>query len=215
MHRQHRRAGRGDRRHRRRDDRGSRRRLRVGLRLRRRHRRRGSYRRHHRRDDRHRLAHRDVHRGRVADHRDHRDAVDDQRHRPDGAACCLVRRRPGVGRRGAAHLGVAPAGAGWPAPRAAPTRTGYFRRAACGPPASEPRGADLVSDRPGSAPTLPGPAAGWSTAGAGGRRRLGCWRCSGFGGGGLGRRGRGFGGGLRGGRAVAGGLFRCGLAAAE
>jgi hypothetical protein len=155
MHRQHHRAGRGGRRLRRRGGHGNRRRhLRVGRRLRRQHHRRGSYRHHRRRDVRHRPERRDGRRGRQV--ADHRDAADDQQRRLDAAACCLVRRHLGAGRRGAAHPGGVPGDGEWPARRAAPRRTGCFRRVACGPRAWEPPDADLVSGRggSGSAPDL-------------------------------------------------------------
>jgi hypothetical protein len=146
MRRQHHRAGRdGHRRHRRRDDRGSlHRHHRAGHRLRRhRRRRRGSYRhrRRHHRDD-HLPGRLDdcCHRDRVEDHLD---AADDWRHR-DAAACCPAMHRRGAAHRdaGRAHLGAAPADGEWPAPPAAPRRTGCCRRAACARPASEPPGAD-------------------------------------------------------------------------
>jgi hypothetical protein len=157
MHRQHHRAGRGDRRLHRRDDHGSRHRRRVGHQLRRHHRRRhrGSYRhRHrHRRGVRHRLERRDGCRGRQV--ADHRDAAGDQWRPPGAVACCLVRRHRDVERRDAVPPGEVVAGAEWPAPRAAPRRTGCFRHVACGPPASEPPVADLVSVRGSrSAPEL-------------------------------------------------------------
>jgi hypothetical protein len=155
MHRQHHHAGRGVRRLHRRGGHGSRHRLRVGHRLRRQrhhHRRRGSYRRHHRRRGvHHRLERRDGRWGRRVG--DHRDAADG-RQRPGAGACCLVRRHRGAGRRDAGLLGAVPAGAEWPARRAAPRRTGCFRPAGCALPASGPPGAGLGSAQgwSGSAP---------------------------------------------------------------
>jgi hypothetical protein len=157
MRRQRFRADRGvHRRHqRRRDDHGSRHQQ-VGHRLRRhQRRRRGSYRRRHHRGVHHRPGRpgdRPVHRD-----ADHRDAADDQL-RPDAAAYCLVRRRrDGEHRDGEHRVGALEVEGSRAARRAEPRRTGCFRPAACGPPASGLPGVDRASGRAesGSGPVAP------------------------------------------------------------